>query len=151
MIVKFANRLQQVEEYYFSKKLEQIAGMRSQGIDVINLGIGNPDLSPPESALKKTSESLQHPSSHGYASYRSLPELRVAMGNWYLSTYNVTLDSNKEVLPLLGSKEGILYLSMALLNPGDKVLIPKLGAMKITIEGQDYFICKENDILGIIK
>jgi LL-diaminopimelate aminotransferase len=127
MIVQVANRLKQVQEYYFSKKLEQIGVMRSQGIDVINLGIGSPDLSPPDSALKKTAETIMLPTSHGYASYRSLPELRLAMANWYKATYKVELNFEQQVLPLLGSKEGILYLSMALLNPGDKVLVPNPG------------------------
>ncbi len=127
MIVQVASRLQQVEEYYFSKKLEQIAQMRAKGIDVINLGIGSPDLSPSDAALKKASETLMLATSHGYASYRSLPELRLAMANWYQATYEVKLNPDNEVLPLLGSKEGILYLSMALLNPGDKVLVPNPG------------------------
>ena len=127
MIVQVASRLQQVEEYYFSKKLEQIAQMRAKGIDVINLGIGSPDLSPSDAALKKASETLMLSTSHGYASYRSLPELRLAMANWYQATYEVKLNPDNEVLPLLGSKEGILYLSMALLNPGDKVLVPNPG------------------------
>jgi LL-diaminopimelate aminotransferase len=127
MIVQTADRLNQVQEYYFSKKLEQIAQMRLQGINVINLGIGSPDMAPPESALEKTTEAIKVASSHGYASYRSSPELRAAMANWYKETYGVSLNPDKEILPLLGSKEGILYLSMALLNPGDEVLIPNPG------------------------
>lgn len=127
MIVEKAKRLQNVQEYYFSKKLEEIAKMRAQGADVINLGIGSPDLVPPEKALKTTCETVMAPSSHGYASYRSIPELREAMANFYARTYGVTLNPGAEVLPLLGSKEGILYLSMALLNPGDKVLVPNPG------------------------
>lgn len=127
MIVEKAKRLQQVQEYYFSKKLEQIAQMRMQGIDVINLGIGSPDLAPPASAIQKTTVALSEAGSHGYASYRSLPELRSAIAEWYETTYDVLLNPDKEILPLLGSKEGILYLSMAILNPGDKVLIPNPG------------------------
>jgi aspartate/methionine/tyrosine aminotransferase len=127
MIVSLAQRLQQVQEYYFSQKLEQIAQMRAKGIQVINLGIGSPDLSPPEAALSKAKEIIDAPTSHGYASYRSLPELRGAMSEWYQSAYRVKLNPASEILPLLGSKEGILYLSMALLNPGDKVLIPNPG------------------------
>lgn len=127
MIVAKANRLNDVQEYYFSKKLDQIAKMRSAGVDVINLGIGSPDLAPPEAALQKTCETIMQQTSHGYASYRSIPELRSAIASWYKSTYNIELNSESEVLPLLGSKEGILYLSMALLNPGDKVLVPNPG------------------------
>jgi len=127
MIVQLANRLQQVQEYYFSKKLEQITKMRSLGLNVINLGIGSPDLSPPDAVLKTASELMMLPTSHAYSSYRSLPELRESMAKWYQATYQVNLNPNTEVLPLLGSKEGILYLSMALLNPGDKVLVPNPG------------------------
>ena len=127
MIVKPAHRLNQVQEYYFSKKLEQIQQMRNQGIDVINLGIGSPDLVPPQAALQAASDAIQRANSHGYAPYRSTPELRAAMAKWYQKTYSVKLDANKEILPLLGSKEGILYLSMAILNPGDAVLVPNPG------------------------
>lgn len=127
MIVKKADRLNNVQEYYFSKKLDQIAKMRASGLDVINLGIGSPDLVPPKSALEKTCELVMNPSAHGYASYRSIPELRSEIARWYKDTYSVTLKSEHEVLPLLGSKEGILYLSMAILNPGDKVLVPNPG------------------------
>ncbi len=127
MIVEKSSRLNQVQEYYFSKKLEQIQSMRNRGIDVVNLGIGSPDLVPPPEALAAASEAVFHEGNHGYASYRSSPELRQAISVWYQKTYNVTLDSNRNVLPLLGSKEGILYLSMALLNAGDEVLIPNPG------------------------
>jgi LL-diaminopimelate aminotransferase len=127
MIVSKADRLQNVEEYYFSKKLEQIQVMRSQGIDVINLGIGSPDMAPPLSARKVASEFILQESGHGYSSYRSTPELRQAMSEWMKKTYSVELKPQNEILPLLGSKEGILYLSMALLNHGDNVLIPNPG------------------------
>lgn len=127
MIVHPADRLNQVQEYYFSKKLEQIARMRGQGLDVINLGIGNPDLVPPEAALNAAITSIRKPNSHGYSSYRSTPELRAAMASWYQKAYGVSLNPQSEILPLLGSKEGILYLSMALLNPGDAVLVPNPG------------------------
>jgi LL-diaminopimelate aminotransferase len=127
MIVEVADRLKKVEEYYFSKKLEQIAKMRASGLEVINLGIGSPDLTPPEAALKAASESLLKDGNHGYATYRSSPELRNEIARWLKSTYDIAVNPNNEVLPLLGSKEGILYLSMALLNPGDTVLIPNPG------------------------
>jgi LL-diaminopimelate aminotransferase len=127
MMVQFADRLKSVQEYYFSRKLEEIQSMRNSGIDVVNLGIGSPDLMPPPIAIESAISALKAETSHGYASYRSTPELRKAMSDWYSRTYQVKLDPAHEVLPLLGSKEGILYLSMALLNPGDKVLVPNPG------------------------
>lgn len=127
MIVPVADRLKHVEEYYFSKKLEQIAKMRSSGIDVINLGIGSPDLSPPEVAINVATQSMQQANVHGYSSYRSSPDLRESISKWLYKTYHININPDCEILPLLGSKEGILYLSMALLNPGDSVLIPNPG------------------------
>jgi aspartate/methionine/tyrosine aminotransferase len=127
MMQPFADRLNQVGEYYFSQKLEEIRVMRSQGLDVINLGIGSPDLMPPKAALDAAGTALGNEKLHGYASYRSTPELRKAIANFYRDTYRISLNPETEVLPLLGSKEGILYLSMALLNPGDSVLVPNPG------------------------
>ncbi len=127
MRFKEAERLNSVNEYYFSKKLEEIRVLRSSGLEIINLGIGSPDLSPEENVIEKTCNSIKNPKHHGYASYRSIPELRSAFGEWYKKTYDVNLTSEIEVLPLLGSKEGIMYLSMAFLNPGDTVLIPNPG------------------------
>jgi LL-diaminopimelate aminotransferase len=127
MIVQLADRLKSVQEYYFSRKLEEIQSMLNSGIDVVNLGIGSPDLVPPAVAIESAKAALQVESSHGYASYRSTPDLRKAMSDWYTRTYQVKLDPAIEVLPLLGSKEGILYLSMVLLNPGDQVLVPNPG------------------------
>lgn len=127
MIVKVADRLSHVEEYYFSKKLEQIAKMRANGIDVINLGIGSPDLSPPDIAINAAALSLKQSNVHGYSSYRSSPDLRESISIWLKKTYQISANPDCEILPLLGSKEGILYLSMALLNPGDSVLIPNPG------------------------
>ncbi len=127
MRVHPAERLKQLGEYYFSRKLEQVRKMRASGIDVINLGIGSPDLAPPSSAIEGALQSLRSEKSHGYASYRGTPELRQAMADWYQRTYEVKLNPATEVLPLLGSKEGILYLSLAYLNPGDCVLVPNPG------------------------
>lgn len=127
MKLELAQRLHQIEEYYFSRKLQEIARMRAEGKDVINLGIGSPDLMPPEQAIEKAVESMRLPTSHGYASYRSIPELRKAMAHWLKGTYKLEVNPESQVLPLLGSKEGILYLSMALLNPGDQVLVPNPG------------------------
>jgi aspartate/methionine/tyrosine aminotransferase len=127
MIVKPADRLASVGEYYFSKKLEVIRRMRASGHDVINLGIGSPDLAPAEKAIEAAATALRSEKNHGYAAYRSSPELRRAMAGFYDRVYGVRLDPETEVLPLLGSKEGILYTSMAYLNPGDAVLLPNPG------------------------
>jgi aspartate/methionine/tyrosine aminotransferase len=154
MIIEVADRLKKVEEYYFSKKLEQIALMRSSGIDVINLGIGSPDLLPPMNAIKKASETLLQTGIHGYSSYRSTPELREGLAEWLRATYNIKINSKNEILPLLGSKEGILYLTMALLNPGDTVLIPNPGypayasvANLLGIKIQYYNLTEKNEWL----
>lgn len=127
MIIQGADRLSEIQEYYFSRKLEQIAQLNKQGRDVINLGIGSPDLSPSPATIEAAAEAMKSPANHGYASYRGSPELRAAMADWYKSTYSVSLDPQKNVLPLLGSKEGIFYISLAFLNPGDKVLVPNPG------------------------
>jgi aspartate/methionine/tyrosine aminotransferase len=122
-----AERLSHVGEYYFSQKLEALRRLAAEGRDVINLGIGSPDLAPSPAAIAAAQASLHSPKSHGYASYRSTIELRQAMTDWYGRVYGVALDPQSEALPLLGSKEGILYLSMAFLNPGDQVLVPNPG------------------------
>ncbi len=127
MIIPQANRLQKVEEYYFSKKLKQIQELKVRGIEVINLGIGNPDMSPHISVIEQLSQAAQNCLSHGYQSYKGSDQLRMAMCNWYDSRYGVRLDINSEVLPLMGSKEGIMHISMAFLNRGDKVLVPNPG------------------------
>ena len=122
-----ARRLQRTKEYYFSSKLEEIRKMSETGTQVINLGIGNPDLPPPEKVMRKLLEVASLPDVHGYQSYRGLPALRNAYARWYDKHYHVSLDPEREVIPLVGSKEGIFYLSMAFLNPGDKVLVPDVG------------------------
>lgn len=127
MIVQTADRLKNVSEYYFARKLEVIRQMRLAGQDVINLGIGSPDLAPSPKTIDAAITAIRSEKNHGYAPYRSTPELRKAMAQWYARTYGVTLDPDNEVLPLLGSKEGILYLSMAFLNPGDAALVPNPG------------------------
>lgn len=127
MKVKPAERTNSVGEYYFSAKLRQIDQMRRAGIDVINLGIGSPDLPPPPEAIKKLSEEAALPGVHGYQSYNGLPELRKAMSDWYQKYFGVTLNPENEILPLIGSKEGIMHISMAFVNPGDEVLVPDPG------------------------
>ncbi len=127
MKVKPAERTKTVQEYYFSVKLKQIDRMKKEGINVINLGIGSPDMPPPPEAIKKLSEEAAKPDVHGYQSYNGIPELRNAMADWYKKYFNVTLDPDNEILPLIGSKEGIMHISMAFVNPGDEVLVPDPG------------------------
>ena len=127
MMIAPADRLQRISEYYFSKKLEEIRHMRARGIDVINLGIGSPDLIPASEVIEGATQALKSGKSHGYAPYKSTPELRTAISQWYEESYKVVLDPETQVLPLLGSKEGILYTSLAFLNPGDEVLVPNPG------------------------
>ncbi|MEM8582992.1 MAG: aminotransferase class I/II-fold pyridoxal phosphate-dependent enzyme [Bacteroidota bacterium] len=126
-LVPPADRLGQTKEYYFSRKLREIAQMRSQGLHVINLGIGSPDLPPPEAAIEKLVEVTQQGTAHAYQPYRGRPELRQAMCGWYDRYFQVSLDSEEEILPLIGSKEGIMHICMAFLNPGDEVLVPDPG------------------------
>jgi LL-diaminopimelate aminotransferase len=127
MKVKPAERTNSVEEYYFSRKLAQIEMMRREGADIINLGIGSPDQAPSESTIATLSEQAQKKTSHGYQSYTGAPALRKAFAEWYHKYFNVDLDPEKEILPLMGSKEGIMHISMAYVNPGDEVLIPDPG------------------------
>lgn len=127
MKVKPADRTNQVQEYYFSKKLQQIAKLTSQGIDVINLGIGNPDMMPPENVINILRESATKSNAHGYQSYTGIPGLRKAFSEWYKREFFVSIDPDKEILLLMGSKEGIMHISMSFLNNGDKVLIPDPG------------------------
>lgn len=125
--IKPADRLNSVSEYYFSKKLKEVATMNAQGKNVINLGIGSPDLPPSEQTIRKLSEAAIQKTNHGYQPYLGIPELRNAFAKWYKKWYNVNLDPNNEIQPLIGSKEGILHISLAFLNPGDGVLIPNPG------------------------
>ena len=125
--VEPADRLLDVEEYYFSTKLKEIAEMNRMGKDVINLGIGSPDLPPSEAAVRVFCDEVQKDNVHGYQSYVGIPELRDAFAAWYQTWYQVDLDPKTEIQPLIGSKEGILHISMAFLNPGDGVLVPNPG------------------------
>ena len=122
-----ANRLNNVNEYYFSIKLREIAELIKKGKPIINMGIGSPDLSPPNEIINELIESLDIPKAHQYQSYQGIPELRDSIASFYKMSYNLSLDSMNEVLPLIGSKEGIMLISMAFLNPGDYVLIPNPG------------------------
>jgi len=122
-----ADRLNTVSEYYFSKKLREVAEMNAAGKNVISLGVGSPDLPPSEETTKAMCESVIKSDVHGYQPHVGIPELRNAFAGWYKRTYNVTLDPAKEIQPLIGSKEGILHISLAFLNPGDGVLVPNPG------------------------
>ncbi len=122
-----ANRLHTVEEYYFSKKLREVNALKAAGAPIINLGIGSPDLAPPKAVIAAITASLSDATAHKYQSYQGLPELRSAMASFYQTHYNITLNSDNQVLPLIGSKEGIMHISMAYLNEGDSVLIPNPG------------------------
>ena len=126
-MIQKADRLSNVKEYYFSKKLREVAALRKEGKEIINMAIGSPDLPPPDTVIKALNETANTKGAHQYQSYQGISELREAIANFYLKHYNVTLDSNKEILPLMGSKEGIMHISMAFLNKGDSVLIPDPG------------------------
>ncbi|MGN6645543.1 MAG: pyridoxal phosphate-dependent aminotransferase, partial [Cytophaga sp.] len=127
MIIPAANRLNTVKEYYFVRKLEEIAKLNKEGKNVISFGIGSPDLAPSEATVNALVQTSKLPNAHGYQPYRGIPELRDGISSFYKSTYGVDLDPNTEILPLMGSKEGILHVSLAFLNPGDEVLVPDPG------------------------
>jgi len=126
-MIEVADRIKSVKEYYFSKKLREIASMNASGADVINLGIGSPDLTPPKGTIETLRQESLASQNHGYQSYRGLPALRQAFAGWYLRKYHVKLDAEHEILPLIGSKEGIMHISMTYLQPGDEVLVPNPG------------------------
>ena len=122
-----ANRVGSVQEYYFSRKLKEVAEMNAAGKNVINLGIGSPDLPPSEQTIETLCEHARKPNEHGYQPYVGIPELRKGFADWYKKWYDVDLDPKTEIQPLIGSKEGILHISLAFLNPGDGVLVPNPG------------------------
>ena len=122
-----ADRLKTVEEYYFSHKLREVRELISQGKSIINMGIGSPDLEPHETVVKAIQQSVLDANAHQYQSYQGLPALREGFSDFYKRFYNVNVDPNSEILPLMGSKEGIMHISLAFLNPGDGVLIPNPG------------------------
>ncbi|MGN0003786.1 MAG: pyridoxal phosphate-dependent aminotransferase, partial [Sphingobacterium composti] len=127
MEIQVAKRLQHTEEYYFSKKLREIDEMNKAGAQVINLGIGSPDLPPHPEVVKVLNEQAALSNTHGYQNYKGAPALRQAMADWYARYYTVNLDANTEILPLIGSKEGIVHICMTYLQEGDEVLIPNPG------------------------
>jgi len=127
MKIKLADRVGKVEEYYFSTKLRQIAQMRAEGHQVINLGIGSPDQQPSSQVIDRLCKEARNADYHGYQSYAGIPELKSAASRWYKRKFNVDLDPATEILPLIGSKEGIMHLSMTYLQEGDDVLVPDPG------------------------
>ena len=126
-MITTANRLESVQEYYFSRKLREVRQLISEGKHVINMGIGSPDLSPHLSVIEAMQQALFDDKANEYQSYQGLPELRQGFADFYKTHFNVTLDFNTEILPLMGSKEGIMHISLAFLNEGDEVLIPNPG------------------------
>lgn len=127
MRIEPANRLECVSEYYFSRKLKEVAKMNAEGMDVISLAIGCPDMPPSKEAIDALCENAQRRDTHGYQPTVGIPELRNAMDGFYKRWYGVELDPQTEIQLLIGSKEGILHVTLALVNPGDKVLVPNPG------------------------
>lgn len=125
--MKTAERLNTVQEYYFSKKLREVRGLMAEGRPIINMGIGSPDLAPSPLVLETLRDSILEAGAHQYQSYQGLPELREAISDFYQQKFEVTVDPSTEILPLMGSKEGIMHISMAFLNEGDEVLLPNPG------------------------
>ncbi|MBQ8592772.1 MAG: aminotransferase class I/II-fold pyridoxal phosphate-dependent enzyme [Bacteroidaceae bacterium] len=127
MKIQPAERLQSVSEYYFSRKLKEVAQMNAEGKDVISLGIGSPDMPPSDAAIRVLCEQAKRSDVHGYQPTVGIPELRKAMSDFYQKWYGVNLDPATEIQPLIGSKEGILHVTLAFVNPGDQVLVPNPG------------------------
>lgn len=126
-MIQPANRVSQVKEYYLQRKMKEVAALNAAGRDIISLGIGGPDRMPDKTVVETLCAEARKPSAHSYQLGIGLPELRMAYAGWYARYYGVTLDAATEILPLIGSKEGILHVSMAFLNPGDAVLVPDPG------------------------
>ena len=126
-MIQAADRLSLVQEYYFSRKLKEVAQLNAAGHDIISLAIGSPDMPPSEQTIEKLCEVAHDPNAHGYQITMGIPELRHAMAGFYKRWYGVDIDGNTEVLPLIGSKEGILHVTLAFVNPGDEVLVPNPG------------------------
>ncbi len=127
MSIQTAKRLETVEEYYFSKKLREVRQLVASGKPVINMAIGSPDLDPPKEVIQAIQKAVEVDGAHKYQSYQGLPELRNAISDFYSENYKVHLNPDNEILPLMGSKEGIMHISLAYLNEGDEVLVPNPG------------------------
>ncbi|TLF42597.1 pyridoxal phosphate-dependent aminotransferase [Maribacter aurantiacus] len=126
-MIRTAKRLESVQEYYFSKKLREVRGLMAKGRPIINMGIGSPDLAPSEAVIQTVQKAILDDGAHQYQSYQGLPEFRNAIAAFYKRKFGVTVDAGNEILPLMGSKEGIMHISMAFLNKGDEVLVPNPG------------------------
>lgn len=154
MHIQVAKRLQHTQEYYFSKKLREIDEMNRAGKNVINLGIGSPDLPPAQEVIDTLITYSKMANTHSYQSYKGIPELRDAIASWYLDKYQVNLDPNSEVLPLIGSKEGVMHICMTYLQEGDEALVPNPGyptySSAVRLSGATpifYNLKEENDWL----
>ena len=123
-MIATANRLKSINEYYFSQKLKEVRQLILEGKPIINMGIGSPDLAPSDKVILAIQKALFDEKAHEYQSYQGLPELRKGMADFYATHFGISLNPNLEILPLMGSKEGIMHISMAFLNEGDEVLIP---------------------------
>lgn len=126
-MIKTAKRIANVEEYYFSRKLAEVRGLDSPELRVINLGIGSPDQAPSASTIDALTVSAKNPANHGYQNYKGIPQLRKGIADLYQKTYGVSIDPESMILPLMGSKEGIMHIAMAFVDEGDEVLIPNPG------------------------
>lgn len=151
-MIKPAQRLDTVQEYYFSRKLKEVAALNAQGQNIISLAIGSPDMPPSDATIERLCEVARDPHAHGYQPTMGTPELRRAMADFYNRWFKVELNPTTEVLPLIGSKEGILHVTLAFVNPGDKVLVPNPGYPTYTslsrllgAEIVNYDLVPEND------
>ncbi|MCX4292646.1 MAG: aminotransferase class I/II-fold pyridoxal phosphate-dependent enzyme [Prevotella sp.] len=149
--IKPADRLGLVSEYYFSRKLKEVARLNADGHDIISLAIGSPDMPPSEQTIEKLCEVAHRPDAHGYQPTIGTPELRGAMADFYKRWYGVALDPSTEIQPLIGSKEGILHVTLAFVNPGERVLVPNPGYPTYTslsrllgAEVVNYNLCEDN-------
>src|SRR5688500_978019 len=125
--IKTAKRIESVEEYYFSKKLAEVRGLDTPEHRIINLGIGSPDQAPSPETIEALIASASNHGNHGYQNYKGIPQLRKGIADFYERTYDISLDTESMILPLMGSKEGIMHISMAFVNEGEEVLIPDPG------------------------
>ena len=153
-----ASRLAGVSEYYFSKKLKEVAQMNAEGKEVISLGVESPDMPPSQQTIETLCQAAHQSDGHGYMPYTGIPELRQAFASWYKKWYQVDLDAKTEIQPLIGSKEGILHVTLAFVNPGDQVLVPNPGYPTYTslskllgTEVVNYNLCEENGWLPDFK